>query len=175
MSKYIDAPAGKFGFLQRAGESLRFEHASAPVKFWGCGANLEGSTYTREQLTQRIRYLRKYGVNVVRQHPVFDEIGPLHNGLFDSKRMDAFDWWFAELKKNGIYMDWSVFYPLQISREDGYDPDLFKELEVKDKAHDTRGTYGLVNVEPRLQDIQLKYLTALLTHKNAIYRVALSG
>ncbi len=56
MSRYVPAPAGKQGFLQRDGERLKFAQATEPVQFWGCGANLQGNTFSREQLTQRARY-----------------------------------------------------------------------------------------------------------------------
>ena len=63
-------------------------------------------------------------------------------------------------------MTWSVFYGQKIGPNDGYEPELFNELEVVDKQRNLRTTYGLVNVEPKLQDLQLKYLQALMTHKN---------
>lgn len=167
MSKLIEAPAGKHGFLKRDKADLRFQNAKTPVKFWGCGANLGEPVAPREQLTQRIRYLRKHGVNMVRQHPLFDQLGPLVDGKIDSKRFDDYDWWFAELKKHGIYTTWSLFYPLLIGPADGYDPELFNELDVKDKDRNLRGTYGLVNVERKLQNLQFRYAKAVLLHKNS--------
>ncbi len=47
MSKYIEAPAGKYGFLERDGDHLRFAEAAQPIQFWGCGANLQGTQFTR--------------------------------------------------------------------------------------------------------------------------------
>jgi hypothetical protein len=167
MSQYIEAPAGQHGFLKPDGRHLRFAKAKGPIQFWGCGANLQGADFTREQLTQRARYLRKNGVNMIRQHPVFEELGPLAEGKFDAKRLDAWDWWCAELKKNGIYMTWSVFYGQKIGPADGYEPELFNELDVADPAKNLRNTYGLVNIEPKLQELQADYLKALLLHKNA--------
>ncbi len=165
MSKYIEAPAGEHGFLKRDGDGLRLGKERG-VQFWGCGANLQGTQFTREQLTQRIRYLRKHGINMVRQHPVADELGQLVDGKFDEKRLDAWDWWCAELKKHGIYMTWSVFYGQRIGPADGYPAELFAELDQVDAQHNLRNTYGLVNVERPLQDLQLAYLKALLLHKN---------
>jgi hypothetical protein len=166
MSALVEAPAGKYGFLKRAGSDLKFERAKDRVQFWGCGANLSFATFSRDQLARRIRYLRKHGINMVRQHPVTAELGTLANGHFDPKRLDDWDWWVAELKKNGIYMTWSVFYGNPISVQDGYDRELFDELEVVNAEKGLRNTYGLVNVEPKLQALQLQYLKALLSHKN---------
>jgi hypothetical protein len=166
LSRDIEAPAGQYSFLKRAGADLKFERAAAPVRFWGCGANLMAGRFTRAQMAQRARYLRKYGVNMVREHPVFEELGPLSNGQLDPKRLDEWDWWCAELKKNGIYMTWSVFYGYKISEADGYDKDLFQELEAAGPQRGLRNTYGFVNIEPKLQDLQLRYLKVLMLHKN---------
>ena len=67
---------------------------------------------------------------MVRQHSMFSFLGSLRNGRLDKRKLDQYDWWFAELKKHGIYVTWSVFYPLRISEHDGYDPELFAELDV---------------------------------------------
>ena len=164
MSFLVEAPAGKYGFLKRAEADLKFEKANRPVKFWGCGANLRRETYTKAQLTQRVKYLRKHGVNMVRQHPLFGELGPLQNGRLNAERTDRFDWWFAELKKHGIYSTWSVFYPLLVGSDDGYPGELFAELERR--GNGLRSASGLVNVERQLQDLQLRYLNVVLDHQN---------
>ena len=161
LSRLIPAPAGQFGFLRAAGKDLRFENSPAPVKLWGCGANLEPGRYTRAQLTQRAKYLRKFGVNVVRQHAVFDELNT--NGKIDPQKLEQYDWWFAELKRHGIYTDWSVFYHFTIGPEDGYDPALFQELEGGAQRKDT---YGVITVAPKLWAIRNRTLVALLDHKN---------
>lgn len=166
MSRLVEAPAGKHGFLKRDSEKLRFERAQQATQFWGCGANLQHGTFTREQLTQRARYLRKHGVNMVRQHSVEEELGQLVDGKFDPQRLDDFDWWCAELKKHGIYMTWSVFYGQRVGPGDGYDPELFNELPVVDPKKNLRNSTGLVNFEPKLQQLQARYLETLLLHKN---------
>ena len=161
MSKLVPAPAGQFGPLKATGKDLKFEKGSGPVKLWGVGANLEAGRYSREQLTQRAKYLRKFGVNVVRQHTVFDDVTT--GGKLDPKKLDAYDWWFAELKKNGIYTDFSLFYHFKISPEDGYDPALYAELEGEAKLKDT---YGFMPVSPKLWEIRNRWVASILQHKN---------
>ena len=165
MSSLIPRPAGKFGFLKRDGADLRFENAEEPIKFWGCGANLD-DRLSRAKQTQRIRYLVKHGVNMIRQHPAFGYLGPLRNGELDKEKLDKWDWWCAELKKHGIYMTWSVFYPLVISEADGYDPALFAELQPAGRDKSRRSTSGLVNISRKLQDLQIAYAKKLLEHVN---------
>lgn len=161
MSKLIPAPAGKFGFLKAVGKDLKFEQADAPVKFWGCGANVEPGHYSKAQLTQRAKYLRKFGVNIVRQHAVFDELTT--NGKLDAAKFDAYDFWFAELKQQGIYTDWSVFYHFTIGPDAGYDPALYAELEGNANRKDT---YGIICMSPELWAIRNRTLVEFLQHKN---------
>jgi hypothetical protein len=168
LSGLLHKPAGQFGFLKREGQNLKFEKGDQPVKFWGVGANLH-ETATPEDMATRARYLAKHGVNMVRQHPVFAVLGPLKNGQFDAKKFEQWDRWFAELKKNGIYMTWSVFYPLLITAEDGYEPELLAELE---KSGELYGTSGFVNFSRKLQDLEFKYVKALLEHVNPYTKLA---
>jgi len=161
MSKLVPAPAGQFGFVHADGKDLKFDKSPAAMKFWGCGANLDFGRYSRGQLAQRAKYLRKFGVNVVREHPLFDDVTT--DGQIDPKKFDAYDWWFAELKKNGIYTDWSVFYHFTVGPKDGYPADLYAELEGKPERKDT---YGIITMDAKLWEIRTKTLVAMLTHKN---------
>lgn len=159
MSRLVPAPAGQVGFLKADGDKLRFEKASAATKLLGVNANLEHGRYTREQLTQRAKYLRKFGVNCVRQHPLWDEVTT--RGEIDPAKLDAYDWWFAELKKNGIYTDWSVFYHWTIGPKSGYP--LYDDLP----GGELRDTYGVIAGAPKLWELRNQVLVELLTHKNS--------
>ncbi len=159
MSALVPAPAGAFGPLQADGDDLRFANSDTPVKLWGVGANVEPGRHTREQMAQRAKYLRKFGINVVRQHAVFDELSS--GAAIDPEKLDAYDWWFAELKKNGIYSDWSVFYHWKIARDSGYP--LFDDLEG---SGDVRDTYGVITAAPELWKLRNEVLTELLNHTN---------
>jgi hypothetical protein len=161
LSSMIPAPAGQFGFLHAVGDKLQFEKAKTPIKFWGSGANVEPGGYSRQQLTQRAKYLRKYGLNAVRQHAIFDELTT--KGQLDSEKLDQYDWWFAELKKHGIYTDWSIFYHFTIGSEDGYPADLYAELE---NQGDRKDTYGIITMSPKLWEIRNRWMTQILQHKN---------
>lgn len=168
MSALLHKPAGKFGFLKRDGKDLKFEKGGGAVKFWGVGTNAEEKN-SPEEMALRARYFAKHGINMIRQHPVFGLLGPLKNGEFDAKKIDAWDRWFAELKKHGIYMTWSVFYPLMISAGDGYPPELLAELQ---KQGDLYSTTGVVNFSRPLQDLEIKYVKALLNHVNPYTKLA---
>ncbi len=161
MSALTPAPAGKLGFLKPRGDKLQFENAAAPIKLWGTGANVQPGHYSHAQQTQRIRYLRKFGINVVRQHALFDELTTA--GVLDPKKLDEYDWWFAELKKHGLYSAWSVFYHFTIGPDDGYPAELFAELP---KQRGRGDTYGLITASPQLWEIRNRWLTQMLQHQN---------
>src|SRR5690606_36573799 len=107
VSRLVEAPAGRHGFLQADGGTLRFANADKPVKFWGVNAHPQGRT--AEEMQHAARWFRKHGINVVRQHTVIDSVGLLtRDGKFDARRLDRYDRWFAALKEQGIYTTWSV-------------------------------------------------------------------
>ncbi|MDB6069488.1 MAG: Endo-beta-mannanase [Verrucomicrobiales bacterium] len=165
VSALNEAPAGKHGPVIAKGDTLVFAgRPGEPVKFWGCGANLEAGKNDRAQQERRVKYLRKFGINAVREHPLFDEIQS--GGKIDPAKLDAYDWWFSKLKEQGIYTHWSVFYHFPVSAADGYDPALFAELEAMEGGSGLRDSYGLITMSPELQALRLKVLVALLNHKN---------
>ncbi len=96
-------PAGSKGHVTRVQD--HFELSSdpgVPVKFWGLTATHPSYTSTFQQ---QARFYAKQGVNIIRRHPMISEVGEAQTNW------DAYDRWFKALKDNGIYSDWSVFYP----------------------------------------------------------------
>lgn len=162
----LNEPTGTHGFLQRDGDALRFEKADRPVKFWGCGFSFN-SLRGKDRMRQAVKFLAKHGINMVRQHTVISAVGFLQDGAFDPDRIDAFDRFVSLLAKHGIYMTWSINYPHHgafIRKEDGYPPKLFAELKTGRDGVACAG--DLVNFMRPLQDIQYRYLKALMTHEN---------
>jgi len=160
-------PAGKYGFVQRKGEDFVFsDRPDTPVKFWGTCA---GPAATPQLQEQQARFYVKYGINLLRKHTVQAEVGLLKKDPrtgkrgFDPQRLDRFDKWFSILKENGIYMDWSCFYPHIITPDDPYPADLRAELP---DAGGGKSTSGLVNFMPQLQDAEWEWEKSLLLHKN---------
>ncbi len=170
MSKLIPAPAGQFGFLKREGKELKFEKGDQPVKFWGICAGCNTGE-TSAQMAVRAHYYAKHGINMIRQHPLFGILGPLKNGQFDAKALDGWDRWFAALKNQGIYMTWSIFYPLRITDADGYPPELLKELDFN-PGDKTYGTYGMATFSRKLQDLEIAYAQVILNHVNPYTKLA---
>lgn len=172
VSHLVAAPAGKMGFLKADGAHLRFERAREPIRFWAVGANL--GRKTPEDMTRTARWFRRHGINLVRQHPVIGDIGlPDQDGRFDPAKLDRYDRWFAELKKQGLYTAWSVIYPHHgplLRHSDPYPTERFAELDALDEHRDgTRQPIVVndyINLDRSLQDYTLGFFKTLLEHVN---------
>ena len=167
LSALVPAPAGQFGFVQRKGDRFVLEKTGQPIKFWGKVAGLP----EKESLwDQQARFYAKHGINMARVHPVQAVLGLLRKDpatgerAFDEARLDRWDRWFAAMKKHGIYLTWSCFYPHVVTPDDGYPADLYAELPQA--ARDGRSSSGLVNFMPQLQDAEWAWEKTLLLHKN---------
>ncbi len=169
MSQLIEKPAGRHGFLKREGKDFVFEQGT-PVKFWGVDA---GMTDTVDSQRRQARFYAKYGINMVRQHPVESVLGVLQSGgrnrQFDPAKLDRWDRWFSILKENGIYMTWSLFYPHVITPDDGYPQDLYNELPDRGAG---KSTSGVVAIMQELQDSEWQWECSLLEHVNPYTQLA---
>jgi hypothetical protein len=171
ISALIEAPAGQHGFLQRDGATLRFQNSTEPTRFWGVNAHPLGDT--PDEMSHAARWMRKHGINIVRQHTVIDAVGLLDaQGKFNAGRLDRYDRWFAALKEQGIYSTWSVIYPHHgafLQRRD-VDAQLFDALDASDTDRDgCRGPIVVndyINLDRRLQDAAWTYFETLLNHVN---------
>ncbi|KPL25438.1 MAG: hypothetical protein AMJ75_00895 [Phycisphaerae bacterium SM1_79] len=163
MSRLIEKPAGSHGFVKQQGKDLACGDGTA-IKFWGIDA---GMTETVEAQERQARFYAKHGINMVRQHPVESALGRLRrsggNWQFDADNLDKFDRWFSILKKNGIYMTWSIFYHHVVLPEEGIEPELYDELPESGAGKDT---YGFATFIEEYQDSQWRYASLLLNHVN---------
>ena len=131
VSTLVEAPTGQHGALRRNGSDYQFEDGT-PVKFWGVGTAIPVGVANMER---QAKFLRRLGVNLIRLHPLDSYLGPLitppDGGAphFDPERLEQLDRYTAIMGEHGIYMQWSVFWFQAINGNDGYDPDLYAELE----------------------------------------------
>jgi len=177
MSHLLDDVAGEHGPLGRVGADFVFADGT-PVKFWGVNAGYASDN--PDIMERQARLYAKYGINMIRQHPVHGAIGdaiigPDGSVSFDSDRLDDFDRWFATLKDHGIYMTWSIHYhhvvfPEQTESQGGNIPDeLYNELPDRGGGKDT---YGKASFVQEYIDSQWAYAEALLNHVNPYTGVA---
>lgn len=165
LSFLLDAPAGKDGFI-----TVKNGHLAKPngerMRLWGVNITewSRGSTMlpSHEDAAIYAATLARYGVNCVRLH--FLDL-PAPRGLIDDSRddtqhfdlaqLDRLDFWIAELKKHGIYIDLNLAVGRSYKAGDG----------VQD--YDQIGWAKAVTYfDPRLIELQKDYARQLLTHHN---------
>jgi Cellulase (glycosyl hydrolase family 5) len=148
-------PAGKNGFL-RAQNGVIVDGTGARVKMFG--VNIGGtSAFPDKTVAPKIaQHLAKAGVNLVRFHAMEFNWGATSllnnpdNGTLNTVNLDRLDFFVAELKKQGIYMNMNV----HVLREYPGTPDEFDFSKGLDLI------YG-----PYFTQFK-QYARDLLTHKN---------
>ncbi|MFO0910653.1 MAG: carbohydrate binding domain-containing protein [Isosphaeraceae bacterium] len=151
-----EAPAGKNGpVVVRDGHlfsgAKRLRLVGVNVCF---GANFPEHEDARKVAAR----MAKFGINAVRFHHMDNQTAP--SGIWsrdrktlDPKQLDRLDFFFAELKRNGIYADLNLHVSRDYPDRPRWDrmPSYFK---------------GVDNFDPDMIAFQKEYAKALLTHKN---------
>lgn len=160
LSKTLDAPAGKRGWLQIKGEQYVFADGT-PIRFWGSGH----SDWFVPHSTAR-RYaerMARLGMNMTRLHSV-DDREP-KNAIFseqhdtsqlDPRRLDLLDKFVAECKQRGIYIFFDALAKRRFRAKDG--------VVDWDKVDEGGKPASMWN--RRMIELQKQYLTDLLGHVN---------
>jgi hypothetical protein len=165
LSFMLDAPAGKHGFARIdgghlvAGDGKRLRLWGVNITDWSRGSTMLPS---KEDAPMWAATLARFGVNCARLH-FLDLAAP--RGLIDDTRddtrsfnadqLDRLDFWIAELKKRGVYINLNLNVGRSYKAGDG----------VKD-ADKIRWAKGLTLYDPRLIELQKEYAKQLLTHYN---------
>ncbi len=116
MSAYLDAPAGKHGFLQVTPDGhFRFENKNENERFVGVVNVAVANFPTKEQAKILAARMAKFGINLVRIH-LMDVEGSY--GLFQNSaqntlqlsadRLDKMDYFIKCLKDKGIYFNFCI-------------------------------------------------------------------
>lgn len=116
VSRLLDAPAGKYGPVQRRGEGFAFANGK-PIRFWG--VNLVGNANfpTHEEADRLAELLAELGVNMTRHHHM--DAAWAKPNLFgnrpstrelDPEPLERLDYLVAALQKRGIYQYLSLIH-----------------------------------------------------------------
>ncbi|HEY1464114.1 MAG TPA: hypothetical protein VGF44_11915 [Terriglobales bacterium] len=166
VSFLLDAPAGKHGFV-RVQDGHFVTDDGKRINFWGMNITdwSKGSVMvpSKEDAPLWAATLARFGVNAVR-FQFLDLLTP--RGLIDSKRedtrafdpeqLDREDFFIAELKKQGIYIDFNLLVGRPFKAGDG----------VQDADKIREGAKGISLFDPKLIELQKEYAKQLLTHYN---------
>jgi hypothetical protein len=161
VSSLVEAPAGKSGFI-----TVRNGHLARPdgkrFRIWGVNITGAANLPSQKDAPAVAAHLARFGINCVRMH-FLDRVAPM--GILDATRpdtraldpqqMDRLDFFIAQLKQHGIYVDLN----LNVAR--GYKPaDGVKDIELLGFAK------ALTYFDERLLFLQREYASQLLTHVN---------
>lgn len=154
--------AGEGGFIQAKGDVFVQEKTGKPIRFWG--VDLEADILKQEgsALDRFARRLAKSGVNLVRVHqPLWREDDPKR---VDETKLNSLHRFVAALKREGIYLSLSTYYPLwwRPSRQPGFE------------GYDGRlNPFGAAFFNLTLQQLQKTWWRDALTARNPYTGVTL--
>ena len=164
LSFLLEKPAGKMGFITTKDEKF-VKPDGTELRFWGTNITgfTSGSVYIpdKEFSVFYAKALARMGINCVRLH-FLDLFAP--RGIIDADRndsrhldpeqLDKLDFWIAELKKNGIYIDLNLLVGRSFSRAGDQ------------LAEPNTGSKYVTYFDPQLILLQKEYAAQLLTHNN---------
>ncbi|MDN3686865.1 beta-galactosidase [Cyclobacterium jeungdonense] len=168
MQSWLDAPAGRHGFVQVEKEQLVFENGQ-PIKFWGTNINGSNAFPSREAANEFTNFLAKYGVNAVRFHKfTWNATDEEYSVIPQPEKFGRLDYFHARLKENGIYTGWSAIYGHRVLPGDS--SSLLAYQEVKNLSypwsHLNGSTSSLVNFAPDLQELNIALTVNMLNRSN---------
>jgi len=166
LTHFLDAPAGKHGFVG-VGEDGHFHFADGTrARFFGTnigGTRAFPEKRDAEALASR---LAKYGVNLLRIHAIDGQWGQFidfakgDSRHFRAEMFDRLDFFLAELKKRGIYVYFDMLDYRRFMPGDGVrDAEKFE--------HGWKNSIkGATIYNDRLIELQKEFATKFFTHRN---------
>ncbi|WP_198664754.1 beta-galactosidase [Lewinella sp. IMCC34191] len=170
MRHWLDAPAGKHGFLTAEGKDYVFEDGT-PVKFWGVNVANHRVFPEPEEAAEWVESLSRYGINAVRFHKFTWEAtdGERSTELTSDhwRRLDGFS---NQLRTAGIYYGWSHIYGHPVAAADSAGMVAYQEVRDLNYpwAHLNGSTSGLVNFAEDLQVLNIALTVNMLEHRNPV-------
>lgn len=164
VSELLEKPAGKHGFVQ-IDENGRFvDGAGKRIRFLGVNTAFTGDFPDHDVAEGVAARMARFGINCVRIHHhdtlrapsgVWKE-GVAPKQELDPDVMDRLDYFVAQLKKNGIYVDLNLKVGREMVAADGLTH--VDQLPTYDKGPD--------HYVPRMIELQKQFARDYLTHKN---------
>ncbi len=156
-----EAQAGEHGFIRLSRDGGDFVRGDGqPIRFWAV------NTYVwrdkPDGLAEHARFLAKRGVNMVRYHGNLLDLKGSDLKAIDPAERDRLWKFVAEMKKEGIYMTLSPYYPHSVKAK--------KEWGLE---ADQENMTGLLFFHPKVQEAYKQWLRDLLVPKNPYTGVAL--
>ena len=165
MADWLDAPAGKHGWLQYGGSGFAFEDGT-PIKFWGVNHSGKGCGPERAEADRRVEWYAKMGVNAIRMHKFTYSSSayghPQNSTELTDEGWERMDYYWASLKEKGIHITLSPVFRHYLVDADSDRVIAYEEL----KENLNGNIIYLVNFAPDLQRIMFDLATHIFDHKN---------
>ncbi len=161
-------PAGAHGFIVSKGGHFVEADTGARVRFLGVSMAGHDAFPDHADAASVAARLAKYGVNIVRLHHmdnddwgsdahIWDDAYPDRRHI-NPAQLDKLDYFIAQLKKNGIYVDLNLHVSRQFTPADGFPASVSQISFSFDKRVD--------NYDARMIALQKEYARQLLLHVN---------
>ncbi len=161
-------PAGAHGFIMSRGGHFVESATGTRVRFLGVSIAAHDAFPDHADAEAVAARLAKYGINIVRLHHMDNnDWGPnahIWDDSFPDRRhinpaqLDKLDYFIAQLKKNGIYVDLNLHVSRQFTPADGFPASVSQISFGYDKRVD--------NYDARMISLQKEYARQLLLHVN---------
>ena len=147
--------AGDGGFIQSKGGRFVQGKTGKPVKFWAVNAGPDVSQMPASSAAYLARSLAKKGVNLVRLHGALWKDASWRE--IDPAKLDGLQRFVSALKKEGIYAELSIYFPLWLNLPEndsiaGYGPG--------------KTPFSLLFFSPEFQSVYRGWWKAILTSPN---------
>ena len=165
LSRWLDKPAGSLGHVH-VGQDGHLYVGGKRIRFLGvniCGGASFPENDDAEKIAAR---LAKFGVNIVRFHHmdaswetfnIFDKTFGNTRHL-NEEALDRLDYFIAQLKENGIYVDLNLLVSRRFTSAD--------DLPAEINSVDWKDQQVLGFFVDQVTDLEKEYATDLLTHHN---------
>ncbi|MEI8244894.1 MAG: carbohydrate binding domain-containing protein [Lentisphaerota bacterium] len=165
----LDAPAGKRGFVKAKEDGHFYFEDGTRAKFWGTNITQHLMFPEKSDAVKIAATLAKTGFNALRLHIIERDAasggiikkGAARSCELDDAQMDKFDFFVAELKKNGIYITIEL---LPMCGKKFAPGDGVKNWEKLNKLH--WGAKGLMFFNDDIYETGKQFAKVLLSHRN---------
>jgi hypothetical protein len=162
VSFLLDPPAGKHGFVKVKKDGFYFEDG-LEARFWGINIVSERAFPSHAESQYIAKRLAQMGINIVRFHQLDNNSNnrlsifgknPESTRKLDFSVLDKFEYFWAQLKKKGIYLYINLTSNRKIQQRD-------LEGRFTDSSFHIQGEFI-----PEFIELQKIYAKSLLTHIN---------
>jgi hypothetical protein len=168
MKQWLDAPAGKHGFVNMKESNLYFDNGQQ-VKFWGVNIAGNHAFIASKEADKWADFIAAYGINAVRFHKfTWEATDGVHSTQLTNDNWKNFDYFSYRLKERGIYTGWSHIYGHRVLPGDSSRLLAYKEVAATKFpwSHLNGTTASLVNFAPDLQELNIELTVNMLNHRN---------